>query len=231
MEVVKMLKKVEHPSFLLFRLNSFAFHLHFAKNSHFMRKKYGCYRWSVDETGYRSQINERKNGFSKFLPAIAVLTILLITGGFVVMLLQQNNEKSQLTLENWDSHSEAGYNVSDLTVRGIILDVKTNYEIRGHYTYHVFPAVIYINITEVVWASEQLMAEMGIRELTNDTWNYQNSIAIAYDKPDMPELSRGQLVEARGCYYRLSGSVYGGKLVVALGVDGSYVKLLDHSSS
>lgn len=231
MEVVKMLKKAEHPSFLLFRLNSFAFHLHFAKTRILCVKNMAVINGQLMKQGIGVKLMREKNGFSKFLPVIAVLTILLITGGFVAMLLQQNNAKSQLTLENWDSHSEAGYNVSDLTVRGIILDVKTNYEIRGHYTYHVFPAVIYINITEVVWASEQLMAEMGIRELTNDTWNYQNSIAIAYDKPDVPELSRGQLVEARGCYYRLSGSVYGGKLVVALGVDGSYVKLLDHSNS
>lgn len=163
----------------------------------------------------------------KLLPIVAVLAILLIVVGFVAIIMYQQNEKdNQLELENWDAHSSAGYNVSDLTVRGTIFDIKTNYEIRGPYTYHVFPAVIYINITEVVWASEQLMSEMGIRELTNDTWNYQNSIVIAYDKPDVPELSRGQLVESSGCYYRLSGSVYGGKLVVAPGVTESYVRPL-----
>ncbi|MEM2991447.1 MAG: hypothetical protein QXQ02_09750 [Halobacteria archaeon] len=152
---------------------------------------------------------------------IGAIAILLITIGLILNSMQKKNE---LKVENWDERSP--YNVSDLTIQGIVYDVKTNFKIEGHYTYHVFPALIYVNITQVVWASDQLMSEMGIIELKNDTWHQQKTIVIAYDKPDAIQISKGQLIEASGCYYRLSISVYALKLVVAQSVNGSYVKPL-----
>ena len=70
------------------------------------------------------------------------------------------------------------------------------------------------------------MSEMGIREYQNDIWNRRDTITIAYDKPDVPELSKGQIVESSGVYYRRTGSVYLWKLVVAPSIKESFVKLM-----
>jgi len=149
---------------------------------------------------------------------IVVMAILTITAGFVFNLMQKKNE---LKVENWDEENPPCD--ADLTIQGIVYEVKNNARIEGDYTYHVFPALIYVNISQVVWASEQLMSEMGIRELQNDTWHQKDTIVIAYDKPDVIQISKGQLIESSGCYYRISNSVYALKLVIAEGVNGSYV--------
>lgn len=154
-----------------------------------------------------------------------MIAALLIFGASVAVLTYQYLENSdKLGLETWDNYADAGYNVSDLTITGQIYGIKTDYTIEGQYSYHKFPALIYLNITKVVWASEQLMSEMGINKLPNNTWSNQDTIVIAYDKEDVPSLTIGESIEASGCYFRLSNSVYGGKLVVAQGVNDSYVE-------
>lgn len=166
----------------------------------------------------------KKPGFRISLQVIAALAILLITIGFIAIVMNQQN--NQLRLENFDAYSSGRYNASDLTVRGTIYDVKLNYEYRGEKTYHVFSALIYINITEVAWASEELLSEMGIQEYQKTVWDRQDTITIAYDKADVPELSIGQTIEASGVYFRLTGSVYLWKLVVAPSISESYVKTI-----
>ena len=157
----------------------------------------------------------------KFLLAIAVVAMLLVAVGVIVI-----NEQAQdkpLFLENWDDDysSIPEYKTAHLTVRGTIYNLKLNHEIRQDVQYHVFPAVIYINITEVVWASEQLMTEWHIEELPKDTWYGQDTIGIAYDKPDVPKLSKGQTIEASGVYFGCTISACGFKLVVAPEIEGS----------
>jgi hypothetical protein len=155
-----------------------------------------------------------------FLLTIAAIAVVLIMIGVIFNLSQTKND---LQIENWDA---SAYNSSDLTIRGIVYDIKTNVKIEGAYTCHVFPALMYVNITQVVWASDQLMSGMGILELQNDTWNHKDTIIIAYDKPDEIQISNGQLIETSGCYFTKSISVYAMKLVIAEGINESYLKLI-----
>jgi len=113
-----------------------------------------------------------------------------------------------------------------LTTQGTVYEIQTNIQLNSSYGHHVFTALVYVNITHVVWASDRLMSDMSIKNLENSTWNKQNTIVIAYDKPESIHLSKGQLIEASGCYYTVSVSVYVNKLVDHPDIQGSYVKIL-----
>ena len=168
-------------------------------------------------------MNWKKKAGKYWLVVVSLVVLLVIAGVIAGTILQnQNNEENQPELENWGGGF--GSNSSNLVIRGIVSDVKVDYEARGPYTYHVFPAIITLNITEVVWVSPQLIDEMNIRQLQNDTWDRETTIMIAYDKPDPPELSIGQLVESSGYYWTVAESMYGHKLVVEPSINESYVK-------
>jgi hypothetical protein len=127
-----------------------------------------------------------------------------------------------LTLESWSEHS--AYNSSNLVVRGTVYDIQTNATLSNEKLYHVFPALVYINITKVLWASDDLMSAFGIRQLTNAAWNHQNTIVIAYDVNEAIPIAKDQLVESSGCYFTKTTSVYLFKIVINSEIEGSYIK-------
>jgi hypothetical protein len=69
---------------------------------------------------------------------------------------------------------------SNLTVQGIITKIELKHESYGLSTYHVFPAVIVINITQVVQVEEDFHTENI--QWDNATWNGFPSLTIAYDQ-------------------------------------------------
>jgi hypothetical protein len=148
-----------------------------------------------------------------------VVPLILILS--VVLFLNLSPKPNDI-VENWSGSSYR--DVSSLTIQGTIYKIETNKRIDSEYGYHVFPALVHVNITNVIWASEQLMKENGIRHLENRSWDRRNTIVIAYDKPESIQLSEGQLIEASGCYCQLSVSAYVNKLVIHPEIQGSYIK-------
>jgi hypothetical protein len=165
---------------------------------------------------WKIKISVSKKRIIKLLfvvPLILILSILLI-----INLSSKPND----IVENWSGSSYR--DVSSLTIQGTVYKIETNKRINSEYGYHVFPAVVHVNITHVIWASEQLMNANGIRYLENSTWDRRNTIVIAYDKPESIQLSEGQLIEASGCYCQLSVSAYLNKLVIHSEIQESYIK-------
>jgi hypothetical protein len=118
----------------------------------------------------------------------------------------------------WSYKTTAG-----TTVRGVVTEFHLNYEVNNGYSYHIFPALIILNVTDVVKVGKTWM---DTRELTDESEHWVNeNMTVAYDKPDVPVLSVGQRVEASG-YFDVPVEdlwSYSWKLVIAAEIDGSYV--------
>ncbi|MDR1993088.1 MAG: hypothetical protein LBQ98_06290 [Nitrososphaerota archaeon] len=134
------------------------------------------------------------------------------------------SQKVNLQYEDWDPF----FNECDLTIHGVVYDIETNVKIENGYTYHEFPVLAFVNITNIVWASDSLMSST-ILQLQANTVFGSNALIIAFDKTDEFQISKGQLIESSGKYFTITPSVYVLKLVVAEGVSGSYLKPLTDS--
>ena len=99
-----------------------------------------------------------------------------------------------------------------------------NHKSEGFTTYHVFPAAIVINITQVVRVDEDFQTENI--QWDNTTWNGFSSLTIAYDQPYSLNLQIGQPVECRGYYISITDSAYSFKVVVSSYIHESYIKAL-----
>lgn len=153
--------------------------------------------------------------------AIITVIVLLIIVIFVIRFWQINqNNQTQPSNSNAD-------NESNLVIQGLVFDVKMNYNVSSDGVYHIFPAIVTVNITKFVWISDQLKYQAGKSPQFRDySWQNKTSI-IAYDRFDVPNLIKGQLIEAKGYYY--SGGplfVYNNKLVIEPTITDSYLKSL-----
>lgn len=124
-----------------------------------------------------------------------------------------------LSTENWTRAVD-----SNLTVQGIITKIELNHKSEGFTTYHVFPAAIVINITQVVRVDEDFQTENI--QWDNTTWNGFSSLTIAYDQPYSLNLQIGQPVECLGYYISITDSAYSFKVVVSSYIHESYIKAL-----
>jgi hypothetical protein len=145
--------------------------------------------------------------------------VIVICGSASVMALRATNVLREELYDDWTWTTTA-----DTTVRGVVTGIYLNYEVNNYgYSYHIFPALIIVNVTEVVKVGESLM------NLTEESEHWVNeNMTVAYDRPDVPSVTVGQRVEASG-YYDVpveDSWSYSFKLVVAEEIDGSYVTSL-----
>lgn len=144
-----------------------------------------------------------------------------------IQIQNQNENQSlntQLILENWDNN--AGY-ISNLIIQGKISEVKLNSNVTWFGSYHIFPAIITVEITNLVRISEKSKDQADISPQYREfNWGTITSIIVAYDRLDVPNLIKGQLVETKGCYYNGFLSTYRFKLVIEPTITDSYLKLL-----
>jgi hypothetical protein len=147
----------------------------------------------------------------------AISVIVILSSAFVFSLRATNVLREEL-YDNWNYAT-----APDVTVRGVVMEIDLNQEVNNHgYSYHIFPALIVMNVTEVI------DAEGGWNLTERRQYWVNEKMTIAYDKPDVPSLSVGQRVEAKG-YYDLppeDETSYSYKLVVAEKIDDSYIKSL-----
>jgi hypothetical protein len=148
-----------------------------------------------------------------------MLLAILILSATVVFSLRATHVLREELYDDWTYAT-----VADTTVRGVVTGVYPNIEVdNDNYSYHVFPALIIMNVTDVIKAD---LWGMNLTE-TRERWINQN-LTVAYDRSDVPSLNVGERVEARG-YYDLpveDSWSYSNKLVIAAEIDGSQVTSL-----
>jgi len=112
---------------------------------------------------------------------------------------------------------------SNVSVRGIVTSIEQNYKSYGFGIdcYHIFRFYIRLNITEIVWISEDF-ADSSLFSTESDTIHGSNIIVIGYDNLDDPQLSIGQIVECKGYYLPLTDSPYSFMITVAPSISDSY---------
>jgi hypothetical protein len=144
-------------------------------------------------------------GKPKWYLAIAVAVIAVS----VVVLALINNQD---TMSKHMYPQDAIHGNSNLHVRGVVTSIEENYKSDGMIDYHIFRFYIRLNITEVVWISEDMGTFKG------------TTIGIGYDNLDNPQLSIGQIVECKGYFMLAMGSPYVGKITVAPSISESYLE-------
>jgi hypothetical protein len=173
---------------------------------------------SVVFSGLRYWTANRAGGntLGRLKKALYVLLAVVVVSSAVVFSLRATHAIREELYENWSLRTTAS-----TKVRGVVTGIYLNYDVENYgYSYHVFPALIIVNVTEVVEAGSSW------RDLTEESEHWMNeNMTVAYDKPDVPSLTVGQRVEASG-YYDLpveDTSSYSFKLVVDAKIEGSYV--------
>jgi hypothetical protein len=179
---------------------------------------------SVGVSGLPYWIGKHSSGNTvrRLRKSIYALLAIVIFSSALVFSLRTTHALREEILDDWRRETAA-----DTKVRGVITEIYLNHEVNNHdYSYHIFPALIIVNVTEV------LKAGTFWSNLTeaNEYWVNQN-MSIGYDKPDVLGLVAGQRVEASG-YFDVPIEdtwSYSLKLVIATEIDDSYIKPLQNA--
>ena len=145
----------------------------------------------------------------------ASLAMVIVVSGSVIFVRATNVVHEQF-LETY-----SGGSTPNLTLRGVITEVRFNYEVNNGYSYHIFPAYVVMDVKEFVWGTGFWENQTAAR----DYWlNEAKTAVVYYEKTDVPDLTVGQRIEVNG-YYNIwtEDSLYSEKLVVAPNINGSYV--------
>lgn len=148
----------------------------------------------------------------RFWIIIAMLAVLVVVGAFFL-----NHELVVKHMYPLD----ALYRDANLAVRGMVSSVERNYVTRGLVAsnYHIYRVFIRLNITEVLWTSEEyLNSSVGGCIVFGS-----NIISVGYDYPDDPEFVVGQEIECKGFYLEVTDTAYSFVLTVAPSINGSYL--------
>lgn len=160
----------------------------------------------------QNQLKENKHPALR--KAVYILLAIVIVASGSVIFVRVTNVVHEQILATYN-----GGSTPNLTLRGVITEVRLNYEVNDGYYYHIFPAYIVMNITEFVWSNEIWP--------TSDYWQQQGSVVIYFEKTVVPNLAVGQGVEVCGYYNTWrEDSFYNDKLSVTPSISESYVKPL-----
>jgi hypothetical protein len=155
----------------------------------------------------QNQLKENKHHALR--KAFYVLLAMVIVASVAVIFMRVTNVVHEQILATYN-----GGSTPNLILRGIITDIRLNYEVNDGYFYHIFPAYMVMNATEFVWGSGYASAPGA-------------TVVVYYEKTDVPSLAIGQRVQVCGYLNPpMEDSFYGGKLSVAPSISGSYVKPL-----
>ncbi len=159
------------------------------------------------------------NTIQRLKKGLYVLLAVVILSSTVVVSLRATNVLREELYDQWTLTTAA-----DTTVQGVVREIHLNYEVDNNgYSYHVFPALIIVTVTEVLKADS---IWMNLSE-AEAYWVNQN-MTIGYDRTDVPNLVVGQQVEASGYYDLLieDQTSFSSKLVISAKIDGSYIMSL-----
>ena len=147
-----------------------------------------------------------------------ILAIVVVSSAVLITVRSTTNLIHEQTLVNYH-----GGSIPNLTLQGVLTRIELNYEVNNGYSYHIFPAYISFSVTEFVWGPE-----FGQNQTKALEYWQQKSVAVFFEKSDVPTLKVGQLIEVNGYWEPwFEDSLYSGAFVVAPQIDGSYVKLVE----
>jgi hypothetical protein len=145
-----------------------------------------------------------------------ILTMIIASSAFLITVRSTTNVIHEQWLENYQ-----GGSTPNLTMRGVVTGIALNHEVNNGYVYHIFPAVINLNVTEFVWGGESWSNQTGSAEY----WR-ERSVTVFFEKIEVPQLSVGQVVKVSGYWEPwLEDSLYSNALVVAPQIEGSYISI------
>jgi len=148
---------------------------------------------------------------------LLILAGVLIPASLVGAKILQDPIKPWMHEEDWSRI--VAYDLycgnSTLIVRGIVSSVVLNHTGFGYVSYHTFPALITLNLTEAVWINDGVWDE-----------KHRAVITVGYDFPEVPNLTVGGSYEVSGFWLSITDSAYSYKLVVAPSIKDSYIKPL-----
>ena len=121
---------------------------------------------------------------------------------------------------------DALHETSNLSIKGIVTSIEQNHKTQGMVidSYHIFRFYFQLNITEIVWVSEDY--HYLVSSTDNNTVFGNHIISAGYDNLDNPQLIIGQEIECKGFIFGATDSPYSFVLTVAPSVSESYLKPL-----
>jgi len=159
------------------------------------------------------------NTVHRLRKSLYVLLLVVVLSSSIVLSLRETHVLREELYDTWTLTTSA-----DTTIRGVVVGVYLHYEVDNNgYSYHIFPALLIVNVTEVVKAGQFWT---NLTE-ANENWVNTN-MTVAYDKPNVPTITVGQRVEVSGYYNMLveEPNSYSNKLVIAAEINGSYITVL-----
>ncbi len=149
---------------------------------------------------------------------VYLLLVIVVLASSALISARATNIIHEQHLENFDYA-----NSPNLTVKGTINSVKLNYEVNNGFSYHIFPAYLTLEISEVVWSGQPWENQTTAAEYLL----HQGSTIVYFEKTDVPSLMVGQQVEVSGYYCLwIEDSLYSSTLVVSPNINGSYLSPL-----
>jgi hypothetical protein len=162
------------------------------------------------------QLNLQKTRVLK--RTVYLLYVIVILASSELISARITNIIHEQHLENFDYA-----NSPNLTVKGTINSVKLNYEVNNGFSYHIFPAYLSLEISEVIWNDQPWENQTAAVEY----FLHQGSTVVCFEKSDVPSLVAGQQVEVSGYYCLwIEDSLYSSTLVVSPYINGSYLSPL-----
>jgi hypothetical protein len=153
--------------------------------------------------------NQKTRAVKKSIYAVSSVVIVLSA---TLITLRTTNVVREGSLVSWNSPERA-----NLTVRGILTDIKLNYEVSYVVIYHIFPALISLRVTEVLWSN---------LTTTNEDW-LNRTMIVCYDNPIVPKVALGQEVKVSGYFAPwIEDSFYSENLVIAPSISDCYLTSL-----
>jgi hypothetical protein len=147
--------------------------------------------------------------------AYVLLTVVIVASSLIIAVRATGGVREDY-LENF-----YGAPSPNLTVKGTLNSVALNYEVNIGYNYHIFPAYLSVNVTEVVWGGHLWVNQTTTAEYLQ----HRGNLIVYFENNDVPILVVGQQVEISGYYSSWrEDSLYSNTLVVSSNVNGSYLK-------
>ncbi len=120
---------------------------------------------------------------------------------------------------------------SNLIVRGTVASIEENHKSQGMMigSYHIFRYFIALNITKIVWVSEDHAEDIRTTSENNTVMGF-DVIAVGYDNYIVnPQQVLGQAVECKGYYEPRTDSEWSFIITVSPSISESYLKQIDNS--
>jgi hypothetical protein len=159
-------------------------------------------------------VNLEHKAKSRKLLLFAVVLLVLVIGLEVIGILNY--------LEGLHPQTPINQDDSNLLIKGEVASVSENHRSEGMGSYHIYRYFISVNISEVVWAGDDL--ESWINDYGKEFISVGKTVGIGYDDIEEAQLFIGQTLEIKGHYEPRTDSPQSLIITVASAINGSYLK-------